>query len=150
MSFLTWNSHQVRSEYQIYPYIIHHWPTYPSFLHSKERPFCAFDRLDFFLLILHFLCINLDDNRVRPPIRISLPYQIRIKWGSSISKSILENLTSILSKWHRDSPMGVGISRKSMVGFERSTYHYVDFVFTLTNQLNDILQKTIWLQMIHL
>ena len=114
VSFLTWNSHQVRSEYQIYPYIIHHWPTYPSFLHSKERPFCAFDRLDFFLLILHFLCINLDDNRVRPPIRISLPYQIRIKWGSSISKSLNINSRQVTKRF---PPWGVGISRKYMVGF---------------------------------
>ena len=49
-------------------------------------------------------------------------------------------LTSILTKWQRDSPMGVGISRKSMVGFEGLWTHndFLNFFGPEVNFENDL------------
>ena len=44
-------------------------------------------------------------------------------WDIIGSSKNAQSLTSILTKWQRDSPMGVGISRKSMVGFEGLWVH---------------------------
>ena len=50
-------------------------------------------------------------------------------------------LTSSLTKWQRDSPMGVGIFRKSMMGFVLKVYGTI-IIFEIFSDLKWILKMT--------
>ena len=63
-------------------------------------------------------------NTITEVLKIFVNSCPRHEWFTQILKIVVSwksqsyILTSILTKWQRDSPMGVGISRKSMEGFE--------------------------------